>query len=423
MAKQFFIHIDADAFFASVEQSIHRELRGRPVVTGRDGSIAVSLSYEAKALGVHRTMPIHEIRVNHPEVAIVVSDYFMYSLYSDKMLAIIYEHIPEIRRQSVDECSADLSHRFTSFEDLACAAREIQKELETKLACSFSIGISSSPMLAKMASGMNKPSGLTVIDPLSDTNYHHMAIHKVPGFGERVCAQFEKFNIKNIGDFILNYPNIRQHFSVVSDDIFQQLQGFPSLRSWVSKPQESMNRARSFKVTSCRDEVFGQLILNYEHLMRRMREMDVSCRQLRLELRSAERKSFSQSIRLPIASRDHELLMEHVHLLFEKAWDSQERYRYVSLTMSGLEPSSTHQMNLFEEPREAPRYENISKALDALDARYGKTVMSVASTLVLPRDLGSHVNPSKQALTLKYPLLPGEEMFKRLRYPFLGNIN
>ena len=89
MTNNFFIHIDADAFFASVEQCLHRELKGKPVVTGRDGGIAVAMSYEAKALGVERATPIHIIRQEFPGVHMVASDYFMYKLYSDRMLEII----------------------------------------------------------------------------------------------------------------------------------------------------------------------------------------------------------------------------------------------------------------------------------------------------------------------------------------------
>jgi DNA polymerase-4 len=171
MSNSFFIHIDADAFFASVEQCIHRELRGKFVVTGRDGAMAIAMSYKAKALGVERATPMHIINKDFPHVHMVASDYFIYRIFSQRMLNIIQTYIPKIQRKSLDECSADITNSVGSFSQAYDLAFIIKQELELKLQCNFSIGISSSELLAKMASGINKPLELTIIDVSKDLFY------------------------------------------------------------------------------------------------------------------------------------------------------------------------------------------------------------------------------------------------------------
>lgn len=422
MTNQFFIHIDADAFFASVEQCLHRELRHKSIVTGRDGSIAVAMSYEAKALGVERAMPIHEIREKFPQVQMVASDYTMYRVYSDRMVAIIQEYLPEIKRKSIDECCAEITTYVTSYSNARTLAQTIKEDLETKLGCTFSIGISSSPLLAKMASGMEKPSGLTIIDPESNQDYYEMPIKQVSGLGKRLCYRLSRLGVVRIRDFIEKYPLIRKNFSVTIEDIYYQLKGYAPTRVRSEKPQQSMNRARSFKLTASKEAVLGQLILNYEHLMRKMRNQNLGCARVYISLRDYERKSTTGNRALPHHTRDPKLIMESIQSLFDTLWKSGESYRYVSLTFSGLRVQSTIQMNLFQSPEREGVHENMYVILDKLNAKFGDSVVALGSTLTLPKKLGSHLDPKKYPLTLQHPLLPGESSHRRVRYPFLGSI-
>lgn len=422
MNTQFFIHIDADAFFASVEQCLHRELRNKPIVTGRDGSIAVAMSYEAKKLGVERAMPIHEIRKQFPSVQMVVSDYFMYRLYSERMFSIVSQFIPDIKQKSIDECCADISQNVNSYDEAEQLARTIKEVLKTKLGCSFSIGISSSPLLAKMASGMNKPSGLTVINPTANKDYYEVPVKQVSGLGKKLCYRLSQLGVVRIRDFIEKYPKIRKNFSIAVDDIYYQLQGIPTTRVHHEKPQQSMNRARSFKATDKKEEVFGQLILNYEHLMKKMRNQNLSCSGIYISLRNFDRKSSSGNLHLPTASRDHRVIMQHLQSLFYSLWKTGEAYRYVSLTFAGLRIQSSIQMNLFEEVKVEPQQEEIYTMIDKLDAKFGTAMVSLASTLILPKRLGSHLDLKKNPITPQHPLLKGESLNRRLCYPFLGKV-
>lgn len=422
MNKQLYIHIDADAFFASVEQCLHRELRHKPIVTGRDGSIAVAMSYEAKRLGIERATPIHEIREKFPQVQMVASDYYMYKIFSDRMLSIIKGELPDIKRKSIDECSGALGRNIDSYSQAKDFAQNLKEILEKKLGCSFSIGISSSPLLAKMASGMNKPSGLTLIDPDSNTDYYDTPIKQVSGLGTKLCYRLSQLGVMRIRDFVEKYPLIRKNFSITVDDIYYQLQGLPSCRNLSEKPQQSMNRARSFKSSSRKDEIWGQLMLNYEHLMRKMRNQNLCCTRVYISLRDFDRKSSSGNMGLAESTRDSQILMLYVQSLFNKLYHQGYSYRYVSITFSGLRTMEVQQMNLFENVHQEPRHEKIYSMIDILDAKFGVSTISMASTLILPKKLGSHIDQRQYPIVFPHPLLPEESINKRLAYPFLGKI-
>ena len=423
MTKRIFIHIDADAFFASVEQCLHRELRGKAIVTGRDGSIAVALSYEAKALGVKRATPIHIIRKEFPTVKMVASDYYMYKIYSDRMLSIISEHIPNIKRKSVDECSAEITDLIVDFDAAEKLTKTIQEQLQTQLSCSFSFGISTSSLLAKMASGMNKPSGLTIIDPENNTEYYNLPIKEVSGLGKKLCERLSGLGVVRIKDFIEKYPSIRKNFSLTTDDIFYQLQGKPTFRNILETLQKSMNRSRSFKVSDDKNEVYGQLVMNFEHLMRKMRAQSLLCRQVHISLKNAERNYSSLKIKLPTSSRDVEILLRHVTILFNKLWDDNQEYRYVSITFSGLSSAALVQADLFGQHIQESKNESVYRSIDLMDEKFGTSTVSLASTLIQPKKIGSHINPEKYPITMTHELLPDESVYKRLQYPYLGTIS
>ena len=423
MTKKLYIHIDADAFFASVEQCLHRELRRRPIVTGRDGSIGVALSYEAKALGVQRAMPIHLVRKQFPTVQMVVSDYSMYKTYSDRMIRIIQEHIPQIDRKSIDECSADISGLCETFEESEALSSKIQIELKRKLLCTFSFGISTSPLLAKMASGMNKPHGITSIDPEKDREYYKKTISVVPGLGWKMSHRLFDLRIMTIGNFIEFYPRVRKQFSVVTDDIHNQLLGLTPLRYDQQGLQKSMNKARSFKVTQHYSEVFGQLMINFEHLMRKLRSGDFTCKSIHVGVKNADGQHQGESLLLPMHTRDTSLIMEHMRILFESLFEEQRGCRYVSLTFSGLRPSGGIQEDFFHEHEVREGSEKLFEAVDMINQKFGETLVTFASTLSKPKGLGSHIDPKKNPITLRHTLLPYETENRRVKYPYLGMVD
>jgi DNA polymerase-4/DNA polymerase V len=114
------VHIDADAFFASCEQAVNPKLKGKPVVTGKERGIASAVSYEAKARGVKRGMTIREVQQLCPDAIHLPSDYETYSLFSQRMFAIVRRYTPDVEEYSVDECFCDLTGLRRPLRVVAC---------------------------------------------------------------------------------------------------------------------------------------------------------------------------------------------------------------------------------------------------------------------------------------------------------------
>src|SRR3977135_843990 len=136
------LHVDADACFASIEQSRDPKLQGKPVITGKERGIVASMSIEAKALGITRGMRLFEVRRLCPEAIILPSDYETYSIYSKRLFAIVRRFTPDVEEYSIDECFADLTGLRRplrmSYVDMA---QKIKHDLDEELGFTFSVGL------------------------------------------------------------------------------------------------------------------------------------------------------------------------------------------------------------------------------------------------------------------------------------------
>lgn len=191
------LHLDADAFFASCEQAIHPELRGKPVITGKERGIVAAASYEAKARGVKTGLSLPDAKKVCPEAIIVPSDYETYSLFSVRMFEILRRFSPDVEEYSIDEAFVDLTGLRRSFHGpYGMIARKMQETVEKELGINVSAGVSLTKVLAKIASKHGKPHGLTVIAGRDIHSYlNKLPVGKVWGIGPNTAAFLGKFGI------------------------------------------------------------------------------------------------------------------------------------------------------------------------------------------------------------------------------------
>ncbi len=197
------LHIDGDSFFAACEVAKDPSLRGKPVITGKERGIVSACTYEAKARGVKRGMPLHEILKVCPDAIILPSDYETYSLFSHRMYEIVRRYTPAVEEYSIDECFADLTGlRRTLRMPYAQMGEAIRRDLERELGMTFSIGLSATKVLAKIGSKWKKPDGFTPI-PLRDARafLEKTEAVKVWGIGPNTAAYLEKFGVRTAYDF------------------------------------------------------------------------------------------------------------------------------------------------------------------------------------------------------------------------------
>ena len=199
------LHIDMDAFFSSVEQKRHPELAGKPVVVGGEGDptkrgVVSTASYEAREFGIHSAMPLRTAYKLCPKAIFLPVDYEEYSRVSGEIKALLKAFTPIIEDVGIDEAFLDISSIDRPPEEIA---REIKKRIKDETGLTCSIGIAPNKLLAKMASDMQKPDGLTVImEDDIQSRIWPLSVRKLWGVGPKTEAYLKEMGVQTVGDLV-----------------------------------------------------------------------------------------------------------------------------------------------------------------------------------------------------------------------------
>lgn len=197
------MHIDMDAFYASIEQLDHPEWRGKPLVVGgrSDRGVVSAASYEARKFGLHSAMPIFQARKLCPQAIFTPPRMSRYSEVSALIIRVLREFSPIVEQASIDEAYLDasgLERLFGPVEDLGAAVKRAVREA-TGLTCS--VGIAPVKFLAKIASDLRKPDGLTILRPEDVPPFlRQLPLSRIPGLGKETLKKLASLGLRNVGD-------------------------------------------------------------------------------------------------------------------------------------------------------------------------------------------------------------------------------
>lgn len=388
---QAILHLDADAFFASVEQALHPEYRNKPVITGKERNIVACSSYEAKRRGVVRAMPIHEALRLCPDAIVLPSDYETYSLFSARMFTIMRQFTPMVEEYSIDEGFAHLTglRRMykTSYEGIA---RQIKERIEKELGITVSIGLSLSKSLAKLASKRQKPAGFT---PVSGRTMHTLLIdtplEKVWGFGPNTTALLQKMNLWTAYDFIQKPKSFAKNLlGKIGDELWRELSGevvYPVSTAAKVKYQ-SISKTKTFTpASSDKAMVYSQLVRNLESACIKARRYNLTALSVFLFMRLDTFDDVRGEIRLSRPSNHPLELLPFVRKQFDALFEGGKRYRATGVVLGKLQAVTSMQTTLFEDPVRMIHIEAIDSAIDHINASFGKHTVSVASSWLVHR--------------------------------------
>jgi DNA polymerase-4/DNA polymerase V len=418
------VHLDADAFFTSCEQAVHPELKGRPVVTGKERGIVAAASYEAKARGVTRGLRIFEVRKICPDAVILPSDYETYSLYSLRMFEILRRFSPDVEEYSIDEAFVDLTGLRRSFHGpYGLIARRMQETIGAELDIPVSVGVSVSKVLAKIASKHGKPGGLTVI-PGEDIHFYlaTLPVEKVWGIGHNTAQFLRKFGITTALEFARKDEHfIKKHLSKPYREVWAELNGrsqYDVVRESKSSYQ-SISKAKTFTPPS-QDEtfIFGQLAKNLENACIKARRHRLAATRLVVFLRTQDFRDFGMEVRLSRPTAFPADLFGPLKEAFSKVHRKGLLYRLTGVFLAGLTPEHKVQHSLFDDAAHIDKMSKIYRAIDTLSGRFGKhTVYHAAS---LPTKIqAQHEGERGDVPQRKADLFTGENRRQRLGLPLL----
>lgn len=417
------LHLDGDAFFASVEQAIHPELKGKPVVTGKERGIIACASYEAKARGVKRGIPLFEVRKLCPELVILPSDYETYSIYSKRMFDIMRRYTPVVEEYSIDEGFADLTGLrrlfHTSYEEIA---RKMQADIRAELDITVSVGLSLSKSLAKLASKFRKPRGFTAVAG----NHIHLFLRridleKVWGFGPNTTSLLQKQGLKTAYDYVMRPEKWAERLlGKVGRELWNELRGdamYP-----VSTEEKStyytITKGKTFTAPSRdREFIYAKLVRNLESAFIKMRRYRLRTRVLAIVLRHQD---FSEDVLEAALSRATSSTQEAVpvvHEMFDQIYKQGPEYRATMVVLGKLEPDLEDQFELFEDRVRIDNMAKASRAVDEINKEFGKHAVSTGASLFIQR--GKKTDRAELPWR-KQDLLEGETARQRLNVPKLS---
>ena len=384
--KKTIFHMDGDAFFVGVEVAKNPKLRGLPVVTGEERGIVSALSYEAKALGVVRGMPIFKIKRDFPSVVILPGDYQSYARYSSLMFDIVRRYVDDVEEYSIDECFADLTGlepplKMTYLQ----IAERIKKEINEELNLSVSIGVAPTKVLAKVASKWVKPNGLTVIQRENIADFlRKTPIEKIWGIGPRTAEFLKKRGISMAMDFInKDLAWVKYNLSKPYEVIWQELRGvyLMEIDSAPKTVYSSIQKTHSFYPPT-NDKIFllSQLSQNIEGACAKARHYGLTPKKVSFFLKSQSFRYYTCGVTLSSPTNAPEIIIRLAESVFQDVHVKGILYRTTGVTLQELVSDSVIQGDLFGNNDKANKFEVIHKQIDNLEEKFGKKVVYLAST-------------------------------------------
>ncbi len=383
-----------NAFFASVEQQANPELRGKPiaVIGSSKRTVITTSSYEARAFGVKTGMTVWEARQKCPHIILVVADNRKYTWTSSRIIEIMRQFTPLVEVFSIDEAFLDVTGSFRLFESAERIAYLVKAEIRHHFGLTCSIGIAPNKLLAKLASDMQKPDGLTVIRPDEVARVlDRVPVKDLCGVGGKTARQLALYGIGTCGD-LGRFPVevLRRRFGIVGEHLSRMGRGIddsPVIPVEESDPVKTVGHSMTLeRDISLHKEICRYLLQLSEMVGRRARRYNVWGKTVTLSIRYADfdtwvgrQETLSQHInrsediyRAAVAILDTLVLLQPVRLL--------------GVRLSNLRYES-NQLPLFPEERKKAL---MVGAMDEVNDRYGDFTVTFGS-LLDEKEKGSHV--------------------------------
>src|SRR5205809_2714549 len=251
MAVRKIVHIDMDAFYASVEQRDDPQLRGKPVIVAWRGnrSVVCAASYEARRFGVRSAMPAARAERLCPDAVFVPPDFTRYRTVSRLAREIFKRHTDLVEPLSLDEAYLDVTENKTGLPTATRVASAIREQIRQELSLTASAGVAPNKFLAKLASDWRKPDGLFVIQPEEvDTFLLPLPVERLPGVGKVIGERLEKLEIKTVKNLRgLDLPTLESHFGRYGLRLYELSRGIDNSQVVPDRPTKSISVEDTFE--------------------------------------------------------------------------------------------------------------------------------------------------------------------------------
>lgn len=380
---QVIFHIDINAFYASAHLITDSSLYGKPVVvcSNQRGSVVTTASYEARSFGVNSAMPLAHAKRLCPNLEVIEVDFELYQELSVKFMNIIRSYSAVMQPASIDECYVDMTEVIKKYEKPLDLAVEIQKNIWEALRLPISIGVAPNKFLAKMASDMQKPRGITVlrIREVSQKLWP-LSIESMYGIGKKTVPKLKQMGIETIGDLArFNPDHLKSILGVNAQNFVQKANGYDHSVIDTDVTMKSIGQSKTFKdAMTDLDEIRNAILNELVEVMRWMERQDVVGKTVSFSIRLDDYKTATRSFTFDEYTRDQNLVFERLMSLYDE-FEGEGGVSFISVTMTNLLPKDEiiEQLNIFDDLDEITVNDIIQRLNKELNQDLFKTTRSV----------------------------------------------
>jgi DNA polymerase-4 len=379
------LHVDMDAFYASVEVRDRPELAGKPVIVGglSGRSVVLSATYQARAFGVRSAMPMSQARRLCPQATFIAPRHGLYSAVSKEVMAIFHTVTPLVQPLSLDEAFLDVSGAIRLLGSPATIGQDIRRQVAGQQQITCSVGVAPNKFLAKLASVQCKPDGLLVVPADRVLEFlHPLPVSALWGVGQKTAKTMARLGLRTIGD-IASTP-----VGALAAELGPAAAAHLHALAWGRDSRDVETTVREKSVGS--EETFGvdiadpdvirrELLRLSRRTARALRSSKCAARTIVVKLRKADFKTITRSRTLPAPTDVTQVIYETACELYaDSGLSGKARLRLVGVRASGLVPAAAAETQLPLGDRIAP-WRDADAAVDRIAGRFGTDAIRPAT--------------------------------------------
>jgi DNA polymerase-4 len=368
------LHVDMDAFYASVAELDHPEYKGKALVVGAGArGVVLSANYEARKFGIRAAMPVGRAKRMAPHAIFIAPEHHRYSEISERVMAIFYSYTPLVEPISLDEAFLDVTGSQKLFGTGREIAAKIREQVEKEEGITCSVGLAQSKFIAKLASQHCKPNGMLEIKSDRILEFlHPLPVRAIWGVGPKTAESLERLGLHTVSD-IAHTPRatlIRALGESTGASLYELAWGRDYRDVIPDEPEKSIGNEETFSEDLDNpEEILREFLRMTEKATARLRERSLFAKTISIKIKFADFSSLTRSKTVPIAIDNTHDTYEVVKALYLALRNEGARIRLVGVSLSQLQEGAPVQLELGARER---GWREADTAIDRAQARFGR---------------------------------------------------
>jgi DNA polymerase-4 len=378
MAERYILHLDLDAFFASVEEILDPSLGGKPLIVGappEQRGVVASASYSARSFGIRSAMPTAQALRLCPQAIVLPPRHKIYGEYSARMMAILREYSPLVEPLSLDEAFLDVTGCEALWGSPVELAHQLQERLTAELGLTASMGLASNKLVAKIASDLEKPCGFVVVPRGREAEFlAPLPVEQLWGVGDVTAGSLHEIGVNTIGQLAeLPAAQLETRFGRRGRDLYRQARGIDDREVVVERAEKSLSREMTFAEDIGDPKVLRKWLLTLsESVARQLRRRGLHGRTVKLKLRYSDFETLTRQATMGTPTDLEQEIFDQAARLLDRTWDRRRQVRLIGVGVSKL-GTGERQLSLFEGAGDGriEKLRRLSRSVDRIREKYG----------------------------------------------------